>query len=841
MESSNPYEGTPFYIAQVNPATGRHTRAFFFLGAAPRAVLEAARRGRPQASDVRVPEWSASDAKVLRGYYGPRWRTMLIPKDPPEAGADQGFAASLQRGAGFFHGDSGGYDDGDGGLFRGGAAADDDADGDIDFGDLGAFDSEDAPQLRADDQGTFDNDLRGVRGLGRPVYTDIAVYPEDTIHDLKHKLHVASGVPLCRQHLFYYVNKEGPVVPYRVTVDSAPIAVDWRQLGAAPSGDSSALAGRMNIDSRLESRREGLYIEALDTFTKLSFSPNVRVTGAYFVDLYSIIPPLGSPERPRDNLASILRDRYQFDLLYYGALVQYWPQLSPDACHLALSEPSRMHAVYPNLSPNPRTLAAQFEAERTVAMRAIRWRPGAAKGARHTTAVTSATVRVAPTAVRTRVVVRNVFDWMPTSVGVAAITARFEVDSALLTAAGAGALARQGDAVQVTATKRHASSYSPNSIDTIGRFIGRLPRRDSAGFALARAVLGDDDANLAPGRVRGKTPYAFLSVGSDGRYEASADLREDDRVSFATAAAEIAEVIAPTIDAINAMGAAALPIGGELGDPKRGPLDVALGAITASAFWPHAMTEATFREIKRRFRVYEKAGIVGIRGLQQAGAYTFNFRKGIVAYDPRLAVRAEAGGHVAQGSARNQYAWLTSGPIAGRWSAFFQGRVVRIHHRATDLRVEIVGADGIAEFNLIRRYVFSFLDSLLVGRDRIREGDTASRGSEAQRKGPVASHRLRRLQERDPDLFDLKKYDRDATVYSVLCQSGRQPHVYNEAESKQLSARRRARLVRYWNFTENTPALYECPNPKYPHLSFRANAHPSGYCLPCCKKASTLR
>ena len=324
---------------------------------------------------------------------------------------------------------------------------------------------------------------------------------------------------------------------------------------------------------------------------------------------------------------------------------------------------------------------------------------------------------------------------------------------------------------------------------------------------------------------------------SDGRYEATADWREDDRIGFESVVEEIAAVVTPTIDAVNAMGAAAFPIGGGLAYPKPGRLSAfTLGAITVSAFWPHALTAATFREVKERFRVYEKAGVVGIRGLQQAGAYVFAFRKGVTAYDPRLADRAEAG---ARGpSAANQYAWLTEPAVAARWATSFQGRIVRIYHRATDLRIEIIGADSLHEFELIRRYLFSFLDGLLVGSNRLKTvgKELMLPEREPASETTAASRRLRRLQERDPNLFDLKKYDQDATVYSVLCQSGRQPHVYNEAESKLLNARRRGTLVRYWNFTDDAPAYYECPDPKYPHLSFRAGQHPLGYCLPCCKK-----
>ena len=280
------------------------------------------------------------------------------------------------------------------------------------------------------------------------------------------------------------------------------------------------------------------------------------------------------------------------------------------------------------------------------------------------------------------------------------------------------------------------------------------------------------------------------------------------------------------------------------------------GAITVSAFWPRATSAAAFRDLKTRFRAYEKGGIVGIRGLQQAGAYVFAFRKGVVG-DPRLADRAAVERPAAPPEAEapgqaprrpppprglNQYAWLTDASVSARWAAAFPGRAVRIYHRATDLRVEVIGADSLAEFEMIRRYVFTFLDGLLKGPGRLRTGDLMGRARlpgaapAEPEETRVASRRLRRLQERDPNLFDLKKYDPAATGYSILCQSGRQPHVYNETETRELSAKRRAALVRYWNFTDEEPAFYECPNPRFPHLSFRSGQHPLGFCLPCCKK-----
>ena len=815
MAANNPYEAAPLYIAEVDPATGHCIQAFYFLGSVPNAVLAAARRARGGASNPRQPlEWAAADGATLRSFYGRGWRALLTPEDPPAPDPLTVLHTGTRRAA----------------FFTGGACG---GAGDLDFGDLGALDEPDqaraAPTGKATPTGKAaptGNDWASPPGgaaRGPPVYTDLAVYAEDTIFDLRLKLRVAAGVPIYRQHLFYYVNEEGPVVPYRFMLDGAPVLADWRELGpgvaaatTVAAAGSTVVAG-VAVDPRFEERREGIRVEALDTFTLLSPVPGVRVTRAYYVDLFTVVPPLGSAERPNDNLAFALRDRYQFDLLYYGGLLRYWPQLSPDACSVALSEPGRLATAYPALDPDPAALRARFAAERTAANRALAWRPpkAAAQG-RQATAVTAATVRVAPAAVRMRVAVRNVFDWVPTGGAVAAARAQFDVglrDGAEATVSGGS--------TPVTATKRHVTSFGPRAAPAIDKFIGRPPLSGSVAYALAReGALASADGGFRSGRP---IPYAYLTVHSDGRTETTADWREDDRVGFEAVTAEMAAIVGPTLAAINAMGAAAFPIGGDLAPPAHAAAHAltVLGGITVSAFWPHALTAAVFREVKDRFRAYEKAGIVGIRGLQQAGAYTFTFRRGVVAYDPRLVDRAS-------GEHQNQYARLTDSVAAARWASAFQGRAVRVFHRATDLRIEVVGADSLDEFELIRRYVFSFLDSLMVGPDRVR--------TQAAAGPPDASGRLRRLQERDPDLFDLKKYNPGATVYSVLCQSGRQPLVHSEAELGALGAKRRAGLVRYWNFTEAVPAFYECPDPKFSHLSFRAGQHPGGYCLPCCKK-----
>ena len=881
MARVNPYAAAPLCVAEVDPATLRYTQAVVFLGGVPRAVLEAARRGGGNKL-----AWTAADASTLAAHYGPGWRALLTPADPPAAA--RGLGASLVLGGAEF-GDS------DSSAER---ERERERERELEFanaarfGDLSELDREPAaPAEAAGPTGALKKwpaqpkdpaDGRHKSGAPKVVFSEIAVYPEDTVFDLRLKLCAALRVPPWRAHLFYYVgfggaDCEGPVAPYRITLDGVPLPVDWRALGASAPGASApgasaapaAQVAGLTVDPAIEARHEGLHVEALDTFTVLApltedfgaegaegaagaagaagaegaegtstlRAAGARIVRAYFIDLASVILP-----EQRAALGAALRDRYQFDLLYYSVITRYWPQLSPDAASRALAAIANSHSnafaianakdplaeAYPALAPDPAALAVRFAGERAAAEAARAWRPAAEQKARGAVAVTAATLRVAPAAARMRVATRNVFDWVdcsgaPARAGAGAAGARGPARAGAGVGAVLAARVRfEGPAGPLTATKRAAASFIGPAAPAVDAFIARPTRRGSASFAVARASTAQ--AAVAP--------VAVLMVHGDGRYEVAAEWREDDRVGFGAVRAEVAAATAPVLAHINAMGAAAFPIGGNLGELAESGFDTdfasvrqsqSLGQITASVFWPRALSAAAFRELKASFRELEAAQIISVRGLQLSGVFQIAFKKGVTAYD-----RRQLGNELA-----NQYAWLTDPIAAARWAALFGGRGVRIFHRATDLQVEIARADSLAEFCLIQSYLFAHLDAWAAR--HLRAG--AGPHNRAGESGSGHARRLRRLQERDPQLFDLKRHDPNISVYSVVCQSDRQPHIFNAAEAKSLGVRRRAALTEYWNFTEQTPAFYECPDPQFAHLSFRAGVHPLGFCLPCCKKA----
>jgi len=81
------------------------------------------------------------------------------------------------------------------------------------------------------------------------------------------------------------------------------------------------------------------------------------------------------------------------------------------------------------------------------------------------------------------------------------------------------------------------------------------------------------------------------------------------------------------------------------------------------------------------------------------------------------------------------------------------------------------------------------------------------------------------IQAVDPVLF---KYRSKSNMnYSRVCQKRFQPNIALASDSN---------AYKYHNFTFNEPQYYKCPTKENPFLGLLPGYHPSGYCLPCCRK-----
>jgi hypothetical protein len=743
------YLFSPLCVSIIDVNTKQNKKSYFFLGNVPNAILAAAKRVKLEDKNL---EWTKTDITTLKSYYGHEWKEKLTPPKIKQTSTNI-YAQKLASGLQFTGGDE------------------------------------------------YEEYL--------PIYSNIAVYPEDTIYELKLKISIVSNIAFYRQHLLYFVNEEGPVIPYRFLVDNSSILIDFTNMKQLLLSSENVMAG-LTIDTRLEERKEGITIEALDTFNKLSSAEGVFVNEVYIIDLFDVIKPLTEYERPNDNLNNILNDKYQFDLFYYGGIIKYWPHLSLEACRIALSEPDDVAEYFPELDLDIKKIKEMFDLENIYSEKANNWR----SSIKQNIAITQSTITINPMAIKLKVNIRNIFDWIPLDKNIVASSVKFETKTDNIN------LISSNEYKEIDITKRHISTYKEPLITIINRFVNKKLKKKSIMFALCyNNVKFDIDALSLKNKYQ---QMIYLEIDENGFIQVISNWREDNRLEFNSVSEEVYKTISPLLKKINEMNAAAFPIGGNLFDSlKNQNVISSFGTITVSTYWPQIVSTAGFKIIKSKFREYEKAGIINVKGLQHGGAYSFMFKKGITNYE-----RSDE-------KQSNQYSWMVDSSLKQKWESNYQGRLIKIYHRVSDLKIEINDAYNINEFHIIQKYILSFLDSMVSGADKIDF-------NVSENKDVDTSNTLKRLQERDPNLFDLKKYNQKSVVYSVLCQSGRQPIIYDEEEINEMKDSRKKKMVKYWNFTDNEPAYYECPDKEYSHLSFRSGQHSLGYCLPCCKKSKPV-
>ena len=817
----NFYEKRPLQATLYDPSSGAYGPTFFFLGDAPPSVFRAARRGAAAGGRG----WTAADAAVLRRHYGPSWRALLSPPrlSPKQAGG----AAPLVRRTSARNAEAS-FAGGDAAAEDAAAAAAAGAGGDF-FGE-GFFGADPGDGGEAGEEGDASLlEEEGSAGGPAAFYVKERAYPEDSAEDLAGKVYAASGVPPYRLHLFFDpaggggFGPEGRrgVSPYRLTLHGRPVATDPRGLerAFAASGGGKTVAG-VPVDARLEEKKGAVEVAPAPGAQRFLEAAGPPARRLYAADLGALL----AGRRPR--LRAALADRYQRDLLYYGFALKYWPRLSLPAFLLAVAGPEEVGREFPLLAPPLPALRAKLAEERRLLDQAYA-RAKALEAGRRRLAVTAVTVAVPPAGGRRATRGRNIFDLAATSARVPAILARLPFDE-------------EGRPAVRLAEKLHVSAAPPRAAAALADFLSHpFPGRREKGGGAGEVAFAIRHPAEAAAASAARPRFVYLTVGPRGGYAVRASWREDERVSFAGARRQLSAAAGPVLAEINAMGAAAFPLGGGLPLLEKAG-GAGLRGLTVSAYWEHPLTTEGFRLMKKRWGLYEKAGLIAFPPHQPpAGEVAFTFQKGVARPPPAAAPGA------------NSYAFL-SDPAHPPPPA---GCPVRIFHRTGDLRVEVAGVVGAGAFERVRRLVFALLDSLVAGPDRLPPGAFLARsfkgpaGAGAARSphkgretgagagsGGPKRRRLRQLKELDPHLYDLKKYDEGATVYSVLCQGDRQPLLFSAEEAARLGARERKKLVEFWNFTEGRPAFYRCPSARFPHLSLRAGEHPLGYCLPCCKK-----
>lgn len=683
---------------------------------------------------------------------------------------------------------------------------------DIDFGDLSDFG-------RSVEEVRKKTKKAGPGGLGAlleqrdslPPYlaSDLSVYPTDTLATLAERVWAASGIPPWRLNLSLSRPGEEPLHGYDLYLSDVKAAVDPGSLFSVSAG-GEVIAGVVP-DRRLEQRRERaragepapVQIHPQDEARQLEYRPGQRAHLAWGFDILTALD-LSATERA-------IRDAYSRDLLYYGAVLKFWPRIQGPEAFAALFSGGDVHGS--RVGRIAGTLAdAKRRSEAAQEMLDPVYR-----GANRQPEIKVSELHLQSEAVHVDnplVAVLSTFDRIGTSPEV-------PIANLALSATHVGTLSatsgiRQPNRKARIVTKRHASSY-----------IGEMVRRSVLLDRAAHAVLSR--GGLAPATVgalvKNDSDFAFVSLSAKGRgvrLGASRRWADEEADDIEGASEALQDLAAPGIEALARGRDVAL-------EPHR---------LTASWSWKHALTSGGFKELRLQVRRLDVAGFATTRASQQPNIIALEWHQGVWDYPPEGLARAYNHSKASHRGVANLYAG--GDLLAGVMQRAFAGRVVRLIHRATEVRVEAVNV-AVRELEAIRATVTAFFATLRT--ERILHPQTLSQMDKS--KAALArgkTKRLRKLQETDPRLYDLRLYgdgQKKMPVYAVLCQGDRQPMVYTDAERRRLTDGVKRRLVKYWNYTTDGPAYYDCgaPGSAYPYLGFRAGVHPMGYCLPCCKRA----
>jgi hypothetical protein len=612
------------------------------------------------------------------------------------------------------------------------------------------------------------------------VYVDYSVYPEDSIETIKNKLYVVSGIAPYRQHI--NINN---VSPYKFILQDNLII---------PSFTTKNVLYGVSIDKNLELYHNTIKILSYEHETLESFTPNPRTleesvervrSPVHYIELVDFNVTF------KDVIAKpgLIDDQYQFDLLYYGAAIAFWPQLSREAFKIAISSPDSMTSQFPFLSPSLDILVKRFAIEKQLIDKTYEYANNPPKVYRVSSRPFSAisyTYVSNSESMPSGINLRNVFDLFILDKSVCVSRLYFKPSA---------------ESNYKNIVKKHI--LAPE--DIVKRVYEKAIKRPSVLIATETTTLTIQDDSIS-----------FEQIW-----------KEDTRIDYKDAILDAEKRANKFISTINDMKVAAFPIGNSIPIGKHDKII----RSNIAAFWPRVLTTNGFAEFKRVVQYYN-GSIYEIRS-SGTGSIILMFKKGMTDFDiPRL-IRFYS--HLKDDELIefiNTYSYLTNSIAFKRWSTYYSGKIVRIYHKTSEIKIEALDVT-IEEFEIVKVYFFTMLDLFI---SKSMQGIIRLQ----KKTEPQYEKFLQRLREHDPELYDLRRHDKNANVYSIICQSGRQPFIYGDYDLKKVSQSRIRNLVKYWNFTENKPAYYECPYKEYPHLGFRSNEHPLGYCLPCCQKLSAV-
>lgn len=608
---------------------------------------------------------------------------------------------------------------------------------------------------------------------------DMVLFPEDKISDLKYKINRFFNIPIFRQHLWYMNRGQSFPLKYTFMQSGSMITVNMLKeiITKTSDKDDENILG-IPVNMYLYKNKDNLKIESSDHFTLIgNIYKKYNIIEYHLVDLENFIEPVRSELRQLSN-----NDKYQLNILYYGFIFKYYPQLNIAAFEEYIDDISLKNS-YPQLDPSMDELN-YIDKQQNMMIELYNLMDQYPKETRIVNdevkkSLTHTTLKVTSNFKSKILNFRILFDL-------------YELDDNV-------------DNIKLydIYDNRHLilnKTYMDNkkSLDKI------IPN-----VMYFRIIIS-------------RNPYQKINlyIYPNGSYAIESSWNEELMYQFDNINHLVHIHVEPVIKKINSMKSKIMYQNNyEL--PLINPSNVKYIDINISLFWKHAISSDMFKHMKHLLETFVSANIIQEKQIEK-NMYSYFFKKGIYELDAR---RIEK-----QSNINNYYAYLFNSDIRQKWFTLFENiRVLNIIHRFSDIKLEINGIKE-DEYYIFIRYIIllfvKFKDMANLNKNIVDDDNIVKR---------MYSKPLNSLKEQDPELYNLKQHGSNI-VFSKICQKPFQPTLMNEEQFEKLNKDNKKNVVKYWNFTTNTPAYYRCPNAKLPYIKFITDKHPKGYCIPCCKK-----
>jgi len=646
--------------------------------------------------------------------------------------------------------------------------------------------SEDLSKLTSNISVTEEVNLDTSFDLGGKSYEyDISIFPEDKLSELKEKIQLITNIPTYRQYLFWHDN-DFLNNTYNLISDNLYEVNIFKHFSNI---SREQVIFNIAIDKSLYNNRKNIKVESLDYFTTIDYI-NIDNNQLYVIDLANFINP------HRLEMRQFLSDSYQFELFYYGFIIKFWPMMTPEIFHDYIDSEKLLYQKYPMLAFTSQNVRPRYAQQIAISNHNYRNSEKIDKILKGKYSPINIKLSITDVIISTTYSSKQLID-------LRVLFDKLKTDFFM---------------PEVIAYIKHENKqyFIKKSFDLNKQ---KVPFPAAFKQGLIIAIKMNKNVNYKE--------YVFINVRQNGEYFIKLVLNEEDGYDFAQTLALAKKFTDKIIDDINKHSR-------EISNSKQAlvPLTestVYYDSINVNVIWKKLIKPRAYKFMRAALESYVNANILSIKNFTQIRGHEIMFRKGIVEFDHLLIEKVLAAAKLE--SIKNYYMYLSNGTLYQKWMQLYDGRVVFMQHRTTDVKFEIINIKA-KEFDNFYMYIAGFIFQLLANKE-FKEIEQ-ERFIESDKK----NKKLKKLNEVDPVLYRLKKYDINK-LYSIVCQNPRQPYIYTNAELEKLSDKQKSKLTKYWNFTLNKPAYYGCPNSKYPHFSFIVTIHPKHYCLPCCGKRMT--